>query len=121
MKKLMEMIKNYKMKKMEVAAEVKKIHIQEIIKKLYQLITIIEKTYCHDRIARKQFRRDVVDRGFIHASLMNRFLTERGALEAVLKINPEKAAKKDYKLQRKLLRKQKISKKIMQEMNSNKG
>lgn len=111
-------IRSYKMKQMEKAADIKKINILEQIKKIYQLIKIVEKGYCKDRTAKKQFRRDIVDRGFIHATLMKRLLVNRDALDDVLKINPEKNAKKEYRLIKKLVRKKKISKLVAKELRN---
>ena len=115
-KKIKELVRVLKMKKLEKLAEIKKYHIQEQIKKLYQLIRIIEKTYCRNRMAKKQFRRDVVDRGFIHSTLMSRMLNDRGALDEVLRMNPEKEARKAYRLIKKLERKNKINKTTAKEL-----
>lgn len=111
-------IKVYKMKRMEKQAEIKKLLILEQIKKLYQLIKIVEKGYCKDRTAKKQFRRDIVDRGFVHATLMKRLLVNRNALDEVLKINPAKDARKQFRLIKKLVRKKKINKIVEKELKA---
>ena len=113
------MIMNFQMKKYEKKAEIKQFHIVEQLKKLYELITIIEKGYCKDRPARKQFRRDIINRGFVHATLMKRLLATRNALDAVLKINPEKEAKRQFRLIKRLQRKNKISKTTAKELKKN--
>jgi len=116
LKWIKNIIRNYKMKQMQKAADIKKIQILEQIKKLYQLIKIVEKGYCKNRLAKKQFRRDVIDRGFIHATLMKKLLVNRNALDEVLKINPEKDARKQHRLIKKLVRKKKISKLVAKEL-----
>ena len=114
-----DVIRKYKVKKMEKAAEIKGLQIKEQIKKLYTLVAIIEKGYCKDRTAKRQFRRDITSRGFIHATLLKQFLVQRGALDIVLKMNPIKDAQKQYRLIKKLKRKNKISKATRKELLTN--
>jgi len=111
-------VKVYKMKKMEKQAEIKTLHIEGQIKKIYQMIKIIEKGFCKNRTAKRQFRRDVIDRGFVHATLMKQFLVQRKVLADVLKINPEKDARKQYKLIKKLKRKNKLGKETIKEIGT---
>ena len=111
-------IKHFKMKKMEKQAEIKGLHITEQIKKIYQLIKIVEKGHCKTRAAKRQFRRDIIDRGFVHSTLMNDLIKSRGALDDVLKIYPEKVATRQYKHIKKLARKNKASKRTIKELRN---